>query len=145
MAGKNESIAASRVAVSTICRSVIAPCLNPPRRGCRSRSLCWTFRALLAWDPLVNTNNAIRQPDDSPSEIAGKTFAREAHATKMDVQSAMDIAPPKGAVSTLLPSSLISLSANPQLGSTDFRHISPSAGRPRRRGRAGRQLDRCPA
>jgi hypothetical protein len=46
----------------------------------------------------VKTNNAIRQPDGYHSEIAGGTFAREAHATKMDVQAAMDAALPKTGV-----------------------------------------------
>ena len=38
--------------------------------------MCWTYTILSAWNPFVNTNSAIRQPDSNRSEIAGGTFTR---------------------------------------------------------------------
>jgi hypothetical protein len=111
---------------------------------------CWTNKTVSAWDPLVNTNSAIRQPDGHRSEIAGGTFAREANATKMDVQAAMDVAPPKKvpmhrdspALSPWrhgrLPKPRLFIQKfirNSQFGATDF-HISQSVGRPPERGNA---------
>jgi hypothetical protein len=90
------------------------------------------MQGLVGMGPLVNTNYAIRKPDDRRSEI--EPSPAEANATKMDVPAAVDVAPPKKAVSPPLPFVIKKFIRQSAIWFDRFLQHFSTAGRPPERG-----------